>query len=40
LRTPVLALLQRMNAQGRAYAAPSCAWPAYWSAAARAGMSY
>ncbi len=40
LRGPVLALLQRVNAQGRAYGAPSCTWPAYWSAAARAGISY
>jgi hypothetical protein len=40
LRTPVLALLQRVNAQGRTYDAPSCMWPAYWNAAARAGVSY
>ena len=40
LRAPVLALLQRVNAQGRAYDAPSCMWPAYWNAAARAGGTY
>ena len=40
LRAPVLALLQRVNAQGRAYDAPSCMWPAYWNAAARAGAAY
>jgi len=33
-------LLQRVNAQGRAYDAPSCMWPAYWNAAARAGGTY
>jgi len=40
LRTPVLTLLQRVNAQGRAYDAPSCTWPAYWNAAARAGAAF
>jgi hypothetical protein len=40
LRAPVLALLQRVNAQGRAYDAPSCMWPASWNIAARAASSY
>jgi hypothetical protein len=35
LRAPVYALVQRVNLQGRAGEAPSCAWPAYWGAAAR-----
>jgi hypothetical protein len=39
LRAPVLAMLQRVNAQGRAYDAPSCTWPAYWNVAARAAGS-
>ena len=40
LRGPVLALLQRVNAQGRAYDAPSCVWPPYWNVAARAASLY
>ena len=35
LRTPVYALVQRVNLQGHVGEAPSCAWPAYWGAAAR-----
>ena len=40
LRTPVLALLQRVNEQGRAYDAPSCMRSPYWNVATRGSGSY
>jgi hypothetical protein len=35
LRTPVQAMLYRVHALGGAYAYPSCAWPPFWTVAAR-----
>jgi hypothetical protein len=35
LRVPVQSMLYRVHSLGRGYAYPSCAWPSYWSAAAR-----
>jgi hypothetical protein len=40
LRTPVQAMLYRVHALGGAYASPSCAWPSFWTTAARRQTAY
>ena len=40
MRAPVVAMLQRLHAQGRGLDFPSCAWPQYVSASARFAGAY